>query len=171
MVVAGATAQATDDSAQFDRALETPGAQRWPFDLARIQLAYGERLRRRRVTGEARQHLDAALEVFDRLGATEWANRAQSELRATGQPVAPDARPVAKLTPQQHEIATMAAAGLTNKQIGERLFLSHRTVATHLYQIFPKLGVTSRAALRDALSAGGDPAGDAGTGSASGPVI
>ena len=56
------------------------------------------------------------------------------------------------LTPQQREIATLAAAGLTNKQIGERLYLSHRTVATHLYQIFPKLGVTSRAALRDALS-------------------
>ena len=51
----------------------------------------------------------------------------------------------------------MAAAGLTNKQIGERLFLSHRTVATHLYQIFPRLGVTSRAALRDALSARSDP--------------
>jgi DNA-binding NarL/FixJ family response regulator len=56
------------------------------------------------------------------------------------------------LTSQQQEIATLAAAGLTNKQIGERLYLSHRTVATHLYQIFPKLGVTSRAALAGALT-------------------
>lgn len=159
MVVAGATAHATDTVAEFDRALETPGATRWPFDLARIQLTYGERLRRQRVTSDARQHLGAALDIFERLGAAEWANRAQNELRATGQPTSPDARPDAMpLTPQQHEIATMAAAGLTNKQIGERLFLSHRTVATHLYQIFPKLGVTSRAALRDALSANSEPA-------------
>jgi DNA-binding NarL/FixJ family response regulator len=56
------------------------------------------------------------------------------------------------LTPQQLQIASLAAAGLTNKQIAERLFLSPRTVSTHLYQIFPKLGITSRAALRDALS-------------------
>jgi len=159
MVVAGATAQATDAVAEFDRALATPDATRWPFDLARIHLTYGERLRRQRVTGDARRHLNAALDIFERLGATEWTTRAHSELRATGQQ--PDGRPDATLlTPQQHEIATMAAAGLTNKQIGERLFLSHRTVATHLYQIFPKLGVTSRAALRDALSGDGDPATD-----------
>ena len=78
-------------------------------------------------------------------------------LRAAGQPVAHDQRPgPVTLTPQQREIATLAAAGLTNKQIGERLYLSHRTVATRLYQIFPKLGVTSRAALRDALSGNED---------------
>jgi hypothetical protein len=53
---------------------------------------------------------------------------------------------------QEYEVAMLAAAGLTNKQIGERLFLSHRTVAAHLYQAFPKLGVTSRAVLRDALA-------------------
>ena len=57
------------------------------------------------------------------------------------------------LTPQQREIAELAGSGLTNKQIGERLFLSHRTVGAHLYQIYPKLGITSRAALRDALAA------------------
>jgi DNA-binding CsgD family transcriptional regulator len=57
------------------------------------------------------------------------------------------------LSPQQREIALLAATRLTNKQIGERLYLSPRTVATHLYQLFPKLGVTSRAALRDALAA------------------
>ncbi len=62
------------------------------------------------------------------------------------------------LTPQEYEVAMLAAAGLTNKQIGERLFLSHRTVAAHLYQAFPKLSVTfSRAALRDALPPPPDP--------------
>ena len=57
------------------------------------------------------------------------------------------------LTPQEREIALLAAAGLTNKQIAERLLISHRTVSAHLYQVFPKLGVASRAALRDALAA------------------
>jgi DNA-binding CsgD family transcriptional regulator len=56
------------------------------------------------------------------------------------------------LTPQEHEIALMAASGMSNKQIGDRLFLSHRTVGTHLYRSFPKLGITSRAALRDAFT-------------------
>ena len=98
-----------------------------------------------------------APEIFYQLGAAPWAARASSELRATGQPVARDQGPdPVTLTPQQREIATLAAAGLTNKQIGERLYLSHRTVATHLYQIFPKLGVTSRAGLRDALSGNED---------------
>ncbi|MEU1393108.1 helix-turn-helix transcriptional regulator [Nonomuraea sp. NPDC005730] len=61
------------------------------------------------------------------------------------------------LTPQQLQIAQLAAAGLTNKQIAARLFLSPRTVSTHLYQVFPKLGITSRAALRDALANPPDP--------------
>jgi DNA-binding CsgD family transcriptional regulator len=56
------------------------------------------------------------------------------------------------LTPQEHEIAHLAASGLTNKQIGERLFLSHRTVRFHLHRVFPKPGISSRAALRDALA-------------------
>ena len=154
MVVAGATALLDDGTNDaFERALGVPDAARWPFDLARVHLTYGERLRRDRATGDARRHLSAAREIFSQLRAAPWAARASSELRAAGQPVAHDQRPdPVTLTPQQREIATLAAAGLTNKQIGERLYLSHRTVATHLYQIFPKLGVTSRAALRDALS-------------------
>ncbi|MFE2067691.1 helix-turn-helix transcriptional regulator [Streptomyces sp. NPDC059467] len=73
--------------------------------------------------------------------------------RAAGLSVGPaDATGPASLTPQQREIAMLAAAGLTNKQIGERLFLSPRTVSTHRHQLFPKLGVASRAALRDALA-------------------
>lgn len=138
----------------FEKALAIPGADRWPFDLARIQLGYGERLRRTKATTEARKHLAAALDTFQRLGAQPWAARAGNELRATGLSIRQaDTIGPASLTPQQREIAMLAAAGLTNKQIGERLFLSPRTIATHLYQLFPKLGVTSRAALRDALTA------------------
>ena len=76
---------------------------------------------------------------------------------ATGAPGEPDA--LWELTPQQRQIALLAAAGHTNKEIAARLFLSPRTVSTHLYQVFPKLGITSRAALRDALDEGySDPA-------------
>ena len=80
--------------------------------------------------------------------------RAAGELRAAGLPVSHPDRPSApSLTPQELEIAALAASGLTNKQIAGRLYLSHRTVSARLYQLFPKLGVTSRAALRDALAA------------------
>ena len=152
----GAAAIAAPDheaAALFERALTVPGAERWPFDRARIQLAFGERLRRMKATTDARAHLTAALDTFQRLGAAPWAARAGSELRATGLTIGHLAGTgPASLTPQQLQIATLAAAGLTNKQIGERLYLSPRTVATHLHQLFPKLGVTTRAALRDALA-------------------
>ena len=137
----------------FAAALAVPGADRWPFDRARVQLAYGEQLRRVRATTEARAHLSAALTTFEALGARPWALRAGNELRATGLAATrADSQGAVMLTAQEHQVATLAAAGLTNKQIGERLYLSHRTVAAHLYQIFPRLGITSRAALRDALT-------------------
>ena len=136
----------------FEKALAVPDVALWPFDLARVELAYGERLRRDKATREARTHLSSALSTFQRLGAAPWMRRAGEELRATGVSLghAYGLGPQS-LTPQEREIAQLAATGLTNKQIGERLFLSHRTVGSHLYQIFPKLGITSRAALRDAL--------------------
>jgi DNA-binding CsgD family transcriptional regulator len=137
----------------FEKALAVPGTDRWPFERARVQLAYGERLRRARSATEARTHLADALDTFQRLGAGPWTTRTGSELRAMGLPTGhAEGIGPSSLTPQQREIAMLAAAGLTNKQIAERLFLSPRTVSTHLYQLFPKLGVTSRAALRDALT-------------------
>jgi DNA-binding CsgD family transcriptional regulator len=155
-MLAGAAAAmiAPDDEAVelFDRSLATSDAERWPFDLARVQLLYGERLRRAGGMTEARVHLVAALEGFRRLGAKTWAERAAMELRATGQTRSQGRRQDREaLTPQELEIAMLAATGLSNKQIGSRLFLSHRTVSAHLYRVFPKLGITSRAALRDAL--------------------
>jgi DNA-binding CsgD family transcriptional regulator len=156
MTVAAANALVSTGGLQdalFARALATRGAERFPFDRARVQLAYGEILRRGRRRTEGRKQLTAALTTFDWLGANPWAERAANELRAAGHPVSRAGRPHrhVALTPQQLEIATLAAGGLTNKQIGARLSLSHRTIGTHLYQIFPKLGVTSRAALSDAL--------------------
>ncbi|GIF51377.1 LuxR family transcriptional regulator [Asanoa ferruginea] len=156
MTIEAAAAMAAPDreaAELFDRALAVSGGERWPFDQARIALAYGERLRRARATAEARDQLSRALDTFRRLDARPWMDRAAKELRATGH-AAGDRVParLAALTPQQREIAELAAGGLSNKQIGERLFLSPRTVGTHLYQLFPKLGITSRAALRDALA-------------------
>ena len=104
---------------------------------------------------EARGQLSAALAIFERLRARPWVDRARAELRATGQtrPRASD-NVLDRLTPQELEIVSLAASGLTNKQIAERLFLSHRTVGGHLHRAFPKLGVTTRAGLRDALESG-----------------
>jgi DNA-binding CsgD family transcriptional regulator len=156
MIVSGAAAIAAPDHDKdelFRAALATTDGTRWPFEHARIQLAYGERLRRIKRTGEARNYLRSALDTFERLDARPWVMRACSELRAAGVSTDMAEHPIETcLTAQEREIAKLAATGLTNKQIGERLFLSHKTVATHLYQLFPKLGVTSRAALRDALA-------------------
>jgi DNA-binding CsgD family transcriptional regulator len=124
----------------------------WPFLRARLQLGYGGWLRRHQRMAESRSPLRAAVEVFDALGALPWAERARQELRASGEvrrPRTPDARD--QLSPQELQIAQLAAAGLSNREIGERLYLSHRTVGSHLYRLFPKLGITSRAELHTAL--------------------
>ena len=146
-------APAPEAAVLFERALGLPGAEQWVFDHARVHLAFGEYLRRNRASRNARTQLLAALEAFNRLGAAPWAARAEAELAATAahrsQAQDPDA-PL--LTAQELEIARLAAQGLSNREIGARLYLSHRTVSTHLYRIFPKLEITSRAALRDALT-------------------
>ena len=132
LVTSGSAALAgTDDRGNgwFEEALAVPGADRWPFDLARVQLAYGERLRRARAATRARRHLAAALQTFEGLGARPWAARAGAELRAAGQATTTErGQAPGSLTPQEREIALLAAAGLTNKQIAERLLISHRTV-------------------------------------------
>jgi DNA-binding CsgD family transcriptional regulator len=132
----------------YRAALDVRGAERFPFERARVQLHYGEHLRRGRAVLASRRQLAAALEAFERLGARSWVDRARHELR-TG---ARSAAAGTALTAQEHEIASLAAGGLSNKQIGARLQLSPRTVSGHLYRAFPKLGVTTRAALRDALN-------------------
>jgi DNA-binding CsgD family transcriptional regulator len=124
----------------------------WPSYRARTQLAYGTWLRRRRHNTESRAPLREAADTFTALGSTRLADRAQRELRASGETVRPRRPEVwAQLTPQELQIAQLAADGLTNREIGERLYISHRTVGSHLYQLFPKLGVTSRTELRAVL--------------------
>ncbi|MFE7799280.1 LuxR C-terminal-related transcriptional regulator [Nocardia sp. NPDC057440] len=135
----------------FDDALATPDGERWVFDRARIELLYGERLRREREAAAARAHLTAAAQAFERLEAIPWLERTRSELRAAGESAPAEIRG-SVLTPQEQAVAELAASGLTNKEIAERLFLSARTVSTHLHRVFPKLGITTRSALRDAMS-------------------
>jgi DNA-binding CsgD family transcriptional regulator len=154
VLASAAIAEPETDNAALEYAITEPGNDRWPFDLARIQLAYGSALRRVKRTTDARRQLAGAAEIFHRLGAVPWAARADRELRATGITISRTDAGLASLTPQQRQIALLAAAGHTNKEIAARLFLSPRTVSTHLYQVFPKLGITSRAALRDALAEG-----------------
>ncbi|WP_148085949.1 helix-turn-helix transcriptional regulator [Actinocorallia herbida] len=122
-----------------------------PYELARTRLLYGEWLRRERRPREARGPLRAALNGFETLGAAPWADRARTVLRATGDSVAPNERGASAerlLTPQELQIARFAAQGMSNREIGAQLFLSPRTVGSHLYRIFPKLGITARAELR-----------------------
>lgn len=116
-----------------------------PMARARSELLYGEWLRRMRRRSESRAPLRGALRVFERIGAKSWAERARSELRATGESVAPAAEPgAAQLTPQELQVVRLAAVGLSNRDIGAQLFISPRTVGYHLYKAFPKLGVAGR---------------------------
>ena len=106
-------------------------------------------MRRSHQPAEARALLVEALETFDRIRAVRWVGRAESDLR-----MRPRARAdvFAPLTAQQEQIARLAAQGLTNRQIGEQLFLSPRTVGSHLYKIFPLLGVPNRTMLSDLVA-------------------
>ncbi|GGV04164.1 LuxR family transcriptional regulator [Kitasatospora herbaricolor] len=124
-----------------------------PFEQGRTALLYGEWLRRERRRTDARPHLRAALEAFDLLGARPWAERARTELTATGTPApaGPAAGPLAVLTPQELQIVRLAAQGRSNRDIAAQLFLSPRTVGHHLYKAYPKLGVASRGELADLL--------------------
>jgi DNA-binding CsgD family transcriptional regulator len=124
---------------------------RGPLATGRVRLSYGIWLRRHRQVAEARLELRSALAAFDSVGADPWSDRARNELRAAGSAVASVSTDADELTAQERQIAELAAAGLSNREIGLRLYLSHRTVSTHLYHVFPKLGITSRAQLRDVL--------------------
>jgi len=122
-----------------------------PFERARLQVTYGARLRHGRRRRDSRSYLRAAGETFEALGARPWADWAWQELRASGETVRRAEDPAARLSPQELQIATMAAQGLTNRQIASQLFLSPRTISTHLYHIYPKVGVTTRHELNRVL--------------------
>jgi DNA-binding CsgD family transcriptional regulator len=157
LAVAAPMLAADEAQALFDDAFGADLAA-WPLHRARLQLAYGMWLRRRQQAGDSRAPLRAARDTFDALGADAWAERARGELRAAGERSGqPAPRALDLLAPQELQIARLAAEGLSNREIGQQLYLSHRTVRNHLYRIFPKLGITSRAELAAAVGASADP--------------
>jgi DNA-binding CsgD family transcriptional regulator len=150
---------ATPDAYSAEVLNDRTGEQ-WPFECAQLDLESGEWLRRRRRINEAKPVLGAALEVFRALRAQPWQRRTESELRACGiaLPGAPaSASGLDTLTPQERQIVRLAAEGLPNRDIAQRLYLSPRTVASHLYRSYPKLGVAGRHQLHGLISAA-DPA-------------
>jgi DNA-binding CsgD family transcriptional regulator len=156
MLVGGAEALVTSDpntaNDLFEHALAIDGIGEFPFDVARVRLSYGEHLRLARAGREASWQLESARATFARLGATPWVARIDAELDKLAGHVPEGAGEKAGLTSKEYEVAQLAARGLTNKEIATELFLSPRTVGTYLYRAFPKLGVGTRAALRDALT-------------------
>jgi DNA-binding CsgD family transcriptional regulator len=132
---------------QFETAL-APEAALSPFEQARTELLYGEWLRRERQRREARRHLRRAADLFRQVGAPPWEERAEAELRATGETARRrDPSTLDRLTPQELQIAGLVAAGMTNRQVAAQLFLSPRTIDYHLRKVFSKLGVASRTEL------------------------
>ncbi|WP_406841521.1 ATP-binding protein (plasmid) [Streptomyces sp. AHU1] len=137
----------------YQRALRRDLA-RWPWPRARLELAYGSWLRRRRRGTEWRAPLRAAAASFEAIGAVPWLQIAREELRAAGERMSTNTQQritAVELTDQEMQIARLAAEGLSNRQIGELLYLSPRTVGSHLYRLFPKLGVTARSQLAEML--------------------
>ncbi|MBA8794096.1 DNA-binding CsgD family transcriptional regulator/tetratricopeptide (TPR) repeat protein [Friedmanniella endophytica] len=154
LVTTHARALLADDE-DVDRLYRTvvddPAHAAWPFELANARLDYGRLLRRHRRGPEARNQLVPALHTFDRLGTPAWAEATRVELHRVGGAPATDVNAWATLTSQERQVVRLAAQGLTNRQIGETLFLSPRTVGVHLYNAFPKLGVSSRQQLSGVL--------------------
>ncbi|MFG3505557.1 AAA family ATPase [Streptomyces sp. NPDC047821] len=164
-LLAAAAALAAGDGeeadARYAEACAVPGAGQWVFELARLRLDHGARLRRLGRRAEADAVLDAARHAFEGLRAAPWVEQCRRRLRgAAHRGDASGPAPgggtattgVALLTAQELRIARLVADGLTNKEIGAALHLSPRTVAAHLYRVFPKLGITSRAAVARALT-------------------
>jgi DNA-binding CsgD family transcriptional regulator len=149
----GRAVLADDSKAEGLYELALKAEPKWPFDHARLQMSYGSWLRRQRRITESRPYLRTARDTFEALGVHPWADKARAELRASGERLAePTKAPRQSLSPQELQIAQMAGAGLYNREIGDRLFLSHRTIGAHLYRVFPKLGIASRSELSAALA-------------------
>jgi DNA-binding CsgD family transcriptional regulator len=119
-----------------------------PYDLARARLAYGEFLRRSNRRVDARGHLRSALETFTDLGATSLVTRASEELRASGETARKrDPSTLRDLTPMERRVAQLVGTGLSNKDVAAQCWVSPRTVAFHLRNVFTKLGISSRTEL------------------------
>jgi DNA-binding CsgD family transcriptional regulator len=144
-----------------DDLLSDPAGEQWPFERAQLSLEYGQWLRRQRRINQAKQALGAAHDTFRALESRPWADRAATELRACGIAVpgaVTGAAGLGALTPQQRRIIELAAQGLSNREIAQRLILSPRTIASHLHRSFPVLGVAGRRQLHALVSTAGLPA-------------
>jgi DNA-binding CsgD family transcriptional regulator len=149
----------SDDEALYHESVERLARCRAAVELARSRLLYGEWLRRENRRVDAREQLRAAHEMFSRMGAVAFADRARRELSATGETVRKrTVETLGELTTQEAQVARLAAQGRTNPEIATLLFLSPRTVEYHLHKVFPKLGISSRRELRRVLPGAEDDA-------------
>jgi DNA-binding CsgD family transcriptional regulator len=139
----------------YREAIEVLAGARLVVEVARAELLYGEWLRRRKRRREARLQLSGALSRLEQAGATVFARRARSELEATGVRLSAEAPDAFELTPQEANVARLAAQGRTNAEISSALFVSVNTVDYHLRKVFQKLGISSRRQLADRLGEGG----------------
>jgi DNA-binding CsgD family transcriptional regulator len=139
----------------YREAIDLLARTRVRVELARAQLVYGEWLHRGQRRSDARKHLHIAHEMFAGMGAEAFAQRARRELTATGETVRQrSVESFDELTPQEAQIARLAAEGQTNPEIGAQLFISPRTVEFHLHKVYAKLGIGTRKDLRGALPRG-----------------
>jgi DNA-binding CsgD family transcriptional regulator len=142
----------SDDESRYQESLERLARSRATRELARSRLLYGEWLRRAGRRVDAREQLRTAHEMFTRMGAAAFAERARRELSATGETARRRTDDTLdQLTTQESQVARLAAQGHTNPEIGALLFISPRTVEYHLHKVYPKLGISSRRELRRAL--------------------
>ena len=136
----------------YGDAIALVGRSQMRVDLARAHLLYGEWLRREHRRADARTQVQTAYDMFTSMGLEAFAERTRRELLATGvHPHTPTVEARDDLTAQERQIARLARDGLSNQEIGARLFLSQHTVAYHLRKVFDKLGIHSRRELAAAL--------------------
>jgi DNA-binding CsgD family transcriptional regulator len=137
-----------DAERHFRAALAAHAGSLRRADRARTELAYGGHLRRARRRVDAREHFRRALALFEELGADQWAERANQELRASGETARRrDVSTATDLTAQERNVTALVRQGLSTKDVAGQLFVSPRTVDFHLRNVFAKLGVTSRGEL------------------------
>jgi len=147
----------SDDESLYRESVERLARSRAAVELARSRLLYGEWLRRENRRIDAREQLRTAHQMFSRMGAAGFAERARRELSATGETVRKrTVETVDELTTQEAQVARLAAQGQTNPEIAALLYISPRTVEYHLHKVFSKLGISSRRELRKALPSAED---------------
>ena len=137
----------------YVEAIDRLGRSRMAVDLARAHLLYGEWLRRQRRRLDARKELRVAHQLFSDFGTEAFAERARVELQATGERARKrTVNTLDQLTPQEAQIARLAAQGTTNREIAAQLFISPSTVEYHLHKAFRKLQVKTRTQLADRMA-------------------